>query len=676
MRPRDLPFSPPRSPPQGLSLAVTGHRSANRVFASNREEIEAAVNALFDTIDVEVRRRFSSATPAHPFQTKLHSLLVDGLDQIGAQQALDRNWSLVAPLPFGALLNAAINAAPPTFEMAQAILRGKRVRDDEVQTKIDHIKALMSQAVCFELADRDEEVSALFLAKLKAPDSLAAAQAYASTASKRVALAARVMIEQSDVLIGVWDGVSTDLVGGTGHTIELALGLGVPVLWIDAGAPQNVRLLQTPEALATRYQKDTSFNTAEDVATDLMNLVFGTDRTNISGKKRLHFDNDTALQAAAWHAESQPLWHGYRRIEAIFGAQAGQKGLAWRNLKQVYERPDQIAMNSAKEQMEASLSLPGQDGGYVSQIKANILSRFAWADGISSYLSDCYRGGMVMNFVLSALAISGGMAYLPFATSHEKWVFALFELVLLSAILSITLVGTKLRWHGRWFETRRVAEYLRTAPVLLMIGIARPLSRWPKGTQTSWPETYVRQTLRSIGLPQISITSSYLKAALVKLVLPFVEAQIEYHTAKAQRLARAHHRLDEVSGFLFKLAVLSVASYLALKLGGALQVIDEEIASHFSKLFTFLGVLLPTFGGAFAGIRYFGDFERFSSISEVTAQRFKSLRDRIHLLLSGPEGAISFDYVSDLAHTLDDVVFSEIESWQAVFSGKQISVPV
>ena len=37
--------------------------------------------------------------------------------------------------------------------------------------------------------------------------------------------------------------------------------------------------------------------------------------------------------------------------------------------------------------------------------------------------------------------------------------------LLLGAILAITWVGQRRRWHGRWFETRRVAEYLRHAPL-------------------------------------------------------------------------------------------------------------------------------------------------------------------------------------------------------------------
>jgi hypothetical protein len=88
-----------------------------------------------------------------------------------------------------------------------------------------------------------------------------------------------------------------------------------------------------------------------------------------------------------------------------------------------------------------------------------------------------------------------------------------------------------------------------------------------------------------------------------------------------------------------------------------------------------LDVLLPTFGGAVAGVRYFGDFERFAAISEVTAKKLDSVHGRIALLLAAPDAAIDYGLVADLAHAADDIVVSEIENWQAVFGSKNITVP-
>lgn len=101
-----------------------------------------------------------------------------------------------------------------------------------------------------------------------------------------------------------------------------------------------------------------------------------------------------------------------------------------------------------------------------------------------------------------------------------------------------------------------------------------------------------------------------------------------------------------------------------------------DTAEKLSKIFTFLGVALPALGGAFAGIRHFGDFERFADISDVAAEKFEALNTRVTTLASAADPKLRYGDVAALAHGLDDIVIDEIESWQRVFAGKVICVPV
>jgi MFS family permease len=283
---------------------------------------------------------------------------------------------------------------------------------------------------------------------------------------------------------------------------------------------------------------------------------------------------------------------------------------------------------------------------------------------------------MVINLIMSAFAIIGGVAYLPLASSEWKWPFALFEFILLSAILVIIWIGRRWRWHDRWFDTRRVAEYLRHAPIMLLLGVTRPAAEWPRGAQADWPETYVRAVLREIGLPRIALTPAYLRAALVQWLDWHVVGQRDYHRDKAKRLNRVHRNLERFSEMLFMLAVASVAVYLLAVLAGYTGLAPRDLMHDWSKPFTFLGVLFPTLGGALAGIHYFGDFERFAAISESTANRLSAIDQRIRLLLTAPDSELNYARVADIAHEVDEVVISEISHWQDVFAGKHISVPV
>jgi hypothetical protein len=675
----DVPGAPP--PPRvRLCLGVTGHREDNPAFAAHRGRIETVLGEILDLIAAAVADE-SPAPGAGPIApTRLHSLLADGADQMAATGALARGWELVAPLPFGLALNVAINAHPTTADDARALLAspdgGAGACSVEVRERAGRIRALAARARLFELADRDEFIAGLLLAKLQFPDDPRKTSSFAAESSLRVALAARVVIEQSDLLIAVWDGMTRAFIGGTGHTIQVALETGAAVVWVDANAPDEWRILSGPEALAgvrTDSDTDSTRNSALRALVRRALRPAAARRGDERHGPRTQPGPETLAQETL-RVRSSLLWHFYRRIEALFGADSPRGRFG--NLRQSYETPDAIAAGSAARLLAQARALPGQDAACVANVEAAVLRRFAWADGVSAQLSDTYRGGMIANFLLAPLAIVGGIAYLPFASSHEKWMFALFELVLLTVILAITFTGRKRRWHGRWFETRRVAEYLRHAPMLLLLGIARAPGRWPLGTETSWPEWYARHVLRDVGLPRLAVTQAYLRKAVGELLHDHAIRQRDYHIAKARRLAHAHRNLDRLSEFLFKLAVVSVTGYLVLKGGGALHLWPKTVAEGLSYSFTFLGVLLPTFGGAIAGIRYFGDFERFSAISRVTSEKLQALHMRIAQLLAAPDSALDYGRAADLAHATDDVVVSEIESWQAVFGGKHVTVPV
>ena len=174
----------------------------------------------------------------------------------------------------------------------------------------------------------------------------------------------------------------------------------------------------------------------------------------------------------------------------------------------------------------------------------------------------------------------------------------------------------------------------------------------------------------------MKVTPEFLRGALALMRDHHVVPQSTYHRGKADKLKRAQHNLDRTSEFLFLLAVLSVALYLLIELCAGIGWLPHTLPHDVAKTFTFLGVLFPTMGGAFAGVHYFGDFERFAAISAITAEKLSDVETRIGFLLGAPDSEITYARVSGLAHAIDDIVVDEIENWQAVFGGKHITVPV
>jgi hypothetical protein len=653
----DDPASTPSSelPPPRLCVGLTGHRDGNAAFVANRAAIEASLRAVFAVVDGAAARLAGA-------KTRLHSLLASGADMMAMEIALARGWDVVAPLPFGLELNIAVNCRDIGEDDARALLHGDGAPAPGVAAQAAAMRDIAGRAQLFELAEEDDFVAGLFLAHLARPDDRHAATEYSILASERAAVAARIMVEQSDLLVAIWDGATPGAVGGTRHSIESALYHGLPVIWIDANAPSRIYTLEGPDALERLGPEQT----IEEVAAFVAAIARPADLD--------HWERAARFHSEQWHKRSSRRFHAYRRIETIFGG-AGA-GRFFRSLVEHYETPDAIADGSGAELLASARALSGTDDAFVERLKTQVLRRFAWADGLSTYLSDAYRGGMVTNFLLSAMSVIAGVAYLPLVGVDWKWPFAAAELVLLLAIVGITMIGRKRRWHGRWLETRRVAEYLRHAPILLLLGVTRPVARWPQGSGTQWPEYYARQALRATGLPKIVVTQEHLRAALVLLLARHARQQRDYHRQKAAKLTRVHHRLDRMSNGMFVLAIISVCVYLAVIAAAYFGLVPEHTGEALAKPLTFLGLALPALGGAFAGIRYLGDFDRFASISEITAEKLEGLGRRIEKLLAGEEPPLRYAQVASLAHALDDVVIGEIESWQAVFAVKNMAVPV
>jgi len=638
-----------------LALGITGHRASNPSFGAHGEAIAAALTSLFARIEA-----IAAGLPGTRGTPRLHSLLVDGTDQIAADLALARGWELVVPLPFGADLNLAINAHPETAADAAALCRGASAADPAVEARAAAIRAITARAHLFELADRDAEVEALWLASLAAPDDRFAARTFEALASENVALAGRVMIERTDLAVAVWDGKVANLPGGTGHTVTAALAMGTPVLLIDPAAPEGWSILTRPEELAQ----------ARDGVPDHARL-----EAIIRAAVVSEGWSPALLDREAWRARSSRAFGFYRRIERVFGGGPGAFG----SLKITYEAPAEIAAGSGAGLLAAASAMPGADAQVAERLRAEVLPMFAFADGVASRLADAYRSGMCVNFVLAALAVMIGILFLPARLMEFKWVFAGVELLLLAGILALTAAGSRRGWHRRWFELRRVAEYLRHAPGLLLLGVSRPTGRWPRkgggGDSAEWPEHFARHALRAVGLPRVRLTRAYLRAGLAGAALPHVSAQRAYHEAKAHRLEAVHHGLDRAAETCFALAVASVSAYLLCKLGGMAGVVPKHLADDLSPLLTFCGVAFPTLGANLAGIRYFGDFERFGAISRVAAEKLGEIEARITLLLSGDESALTYAAAADLMHALDEAVVDEIESWQSVFGAKHLALP-
>ena len=168
------------------------------------EDVRAAVKAVADTPDGAF---YSGETPI----LRAVSPLAEGSDRIFAAEALGLGYELCCPMPFSQAEFEKDFVAPAALE----------------PNSLAHFRELLEQAhvgaglTKFEM---DGE-------RADAPDAYGAA--------------GRIVLNQTDLLVLVWDGGEARGRGGTVHSLHEALKFHVPTIWVDASKPKVWHLLRT-----------------------------------------------------------------------------------------------------------------------------------------------------------------------------------------------------------------------------------------------------------------------------------------------------------------------------------------------------------------------------------------------------------------------------------------------
>ena len=191
---------------RAFRVGLAGHRP-NRLprDAPRLDQLRQTIRAVLQ----QVRREVTDIS-AKPALLSATSSLAEGSDRIFAEEALALGYALCCPMPFRQKEFEKDFLPPAALE----------------QESLIHFRALL------ERARSGPGITLLELDGVRAQ----AEDAYAA--------ANHVLLDQSDLLIGVWDGGYAAGRGGTVDAIRDAITRRLPVIWIDARAPEHWQLLR------------------------------------------------------------------------------------------------------------------------------------------------------------------------------------------------------------------------------------------------------------------------------------------------------------------------------------------------------------------------------------------------------------------------------------------------
>jgi hypothetical protein len=388
-----------------FTVGVTGHRE-HKLDGADVTAVTATIARTLAQMQEALRavsKHHHAAFTNEPAQLRMVSALADGADTIVAKAALAAGWRVDGCLPFS---------------------REQYANDFSAGAHHDDFVALLARiASTFELPGNHNEATAAYEA------------------------VGRLVLEQCDVLLAIWDGDTNRGRGGTSRVVADAVARHIPVIHIHTYSEVPVRLLWTGLSDAEIEQPSVEIVPRAPADTAIAQVV-------------------AALTVPPEHkVDTRMLMQFYRERAGtstpalpypLLLAAAEVRPLSRRDLK-----PMQAEASSANLRVLLTLSTGNEDGAAfaTTSFTEKLTARYGVADTAAAYFAQIFRSGFVANFTLAAIAVILALAGLLFPAL--KLAIISSELICVMLILINTHAGKRFGWHERWMDNRHLAEQLR-----------------------------------------------------------------------------------------------------------------------------------------------------------------------------------------------------------------------
>jgi hypothetical protein len=627
---------PPRAP-LVLRVGVTGHRpDPQKRSAPN----VAALCEICRELLLRIQDTFAGVATIHhdlfdqaqlrqdgkPQGLRLISALAEGADQWVASEAVQLGYELQAVLPF----------ERTEYE--------KDFTDPGV--KDEHCQLREKATAVFELDGDRKHAGESYLA------------------------AGRVLLNQSDLLIALWDRQEAQGVGGTGQIVREALQRGIPTLWVNWNAPTDWQLLQPAWRLLEHSSDDQdNLKQLEKKVTELLLptiIKHNGEKTAERDLRRDYFADrrrSRTLLGGWWNFFRDWLRGRPRRLTVRVPEFIPTTEEDWQ--EDWAGRPDK------KRQHKLSDSI-------IKWIKESYLSHYAWANQLSIYYANHYRSSFVWLYLLGAFAVLLALIGKTAAVSHLwELVFIMTEVVVICLIIGLTWYGRRRRWHERWIDYRTLAERLRLVRFNCLLGGVWQQASVPSHLATygnptaAWMHWHARAIERAAGLPNVVVNAEYLTACKELLLEALITDQEKYHQDNAARLRSVDHKLHRLGEGLFLATLAACASHFMVALyrdwfGQTFPVWDRWLM--------FGAAFLPALGAVMAAIRSQGEFHRVVERSRAMQEELAQLSQAVANVPVRPS-ELNSQLLQQAVEQTTRLMYNEVLDWRIVFQDRPLVWP-
>lgn len=606
-----------------FQVGVIGHRDLGSEVEIDK--LKSRIALVLDAISEIVKEIAANTKEVYRDETpilRIVSNLAEGAGRLVVQQALDKDYHLAAVLPF--------------------------VRNEYMKT-VSTAKSAEELAGLLQIAEQNQHLIELQGSPARPNQSYLACN--------------KIIFNQSDMLIAIWDGEEAHSIAGTGHNLEEAKKYNLPIILIKARNPYPI------EFLGKKIQHEEG-HWQKVLRHRIHNLLIPPEQKPGGDTKRNNSGFGAVLHPVKWLKSAgkgpEELYTEYFRekLPDRMPLFALSYNFMLKGLKA--QKPGQLIagfLGKANEEWQARFAKLDRD--FPDSVKRYIVNSFcdhyAWADKLAGYYANLYRSSFIYRFIL------GGFAVLFAALGYRGFkIFFVLQFLTILAILGLTKYANSHRWHERLIDYRHLAELLRQISFLSPLGGTLSVSFPPHAAETkaSWISWHFRAIVREAGPVGVEINGRYLQE-YKKLLQTELEGQINYHRKTAKEHEQLGQSLMNTSLVLFLVSL--VTSFLRI-------VIDVLWFSPFAFKDIFTGAIaiicisLPAFAAAFAGIRTQGEFVRMS-------QRYSAMEKSLIEVQQQLNHMNSLWQVEPLAEEATRIMVNEVLDWRIVLKARPIPLP-
>jgi len=442
--------------------------------------------------------------------------------------------------------------------------------------------------------------------------------------------AGRVVVDQCDLLVAIWDGEPDKGWGGTSGIIDFATNSGkVPVICVR-------------------------------IDTDSIEIY---DR---AGRRHPKLYSPEELRGLIEHIVVPP-WYKHGRSgdvdltgSYIEGLSAKGTILGW--FWKQFLRFTMLGKNP--RQVHRAQRVP----------EGPFLRFYNPFDGYANRLAGLYRGAFLLNYILGVLAVAIALVgsgvqggpdpiHIVHTTIDRELAvkgFVALELVTIGIILLIGILLGKKRWHYRSVDCRYLGEQFRVLCYLHTLALSPPHPRLPAhhmehNVQKSWMEWLLRGVVRETPMTPGKFSEERLEHERTK-ILGWVRGQIHYHSINAVKLELIGERLHIAVWVSLALIVLAGIIHISGWRGNDLVLL---------WLLTAIATGFPAFSSACHAISSQGEFERL-------AERSKAMRENLEIVAQelgkmGSQGSYTVGELREVARSVAELAVEEVVDWQILY---------